>query len=257
MTQASIRQLVAGSITTALEAQAANMANADNTNRNPKPREAPVVRMCSYKEFMSCQPFNFKDSKKMMEAFIGGLPQSIEGNVTASKPKTIEEAINITQRLIDQVTKYTPVQVSSDHKRKFDDKRTFNNNDYRNTTNNNRYNNHQPQQNRRQETFRSYAATPTKNSGDEKVVYIPIDGETLIIRAHTPYRLAPLEMHELSDQLQDLADRGFIRPSTSPWGAPVLFVKKKDGSFRMCIDYQELNKLTRKNHYPLPGIDDF
>nr|GEW15562.1 reverse transcriptase domain-containing protein [Tanacetum cinerariifolium] len=192
------------------------------------------------------------DSEKMMKAFIGGLPQSIEGNVTASKPKTIKEAINITQRLIDQVTKYTPVQVSSDHKRKFDDKRTFNNNDYRNTTTNNRYNNHQPQQNRRQKTFRSYAATPTKNSGytgnrplyafyniemadenlvstntviqgctlnllnqpfkidlmpikldsfdiivgmnwlskyhariisDEKVVHIPIDGETLIIRA--------------------------------------------------------------------------
>nr|GEX58665.1 reverse transcriptase domain-containing protein [Tanacetum cinerariifolium] len=55
-----IRQLVADSITTALEAQAANMANADNTNRNPKPKEAPIERKCSYKEFMSCQPFNFK-----------------------------------------------------------------------------------------------------------------------------------------------------------------------------------------------------
>ncbi|GJU95793.1 putative reverse transcriptase domain-containing protein [Tanacetum coccineum] len=143
---------------------------------------------------------------------------------------------------------------------------------------------------------------------DEKVVHIPIDGETLIIRAQVmekksdekrledipvvrefpevfpedlpglppvrqvefqidltpgampvaraPYRLAPLEMHELSNQLQELADRGFIRPSTSPWGAPVLFVKKKDGSFRMCIDYRELNKLTIKNRYPLPRIDD-
>ncbi|GJS44078.1 putative reverse transcriptase domain-containing protein [Tanacetum coccineum] len=141
---------------------------------------------------------------------------------------------------------------------------------------------------------------------DEKVVHIPINGETLIIRvmekksdekrledipvvkefldvfpedlpglppvrqvefqidlipgaapvALTPYRLAPLEMQELSNQLQELADRGFIRPSTSPWGAPVLFVKKKDGSFRMCIDYRELNKLTIKNRYPLPRIDD-
>ncbi|GJZ81367.1 retrovirus-related pol polyprotein from transposon 17.6 [Tanacetum coccineum] len=63
-------------------------------------------------------------------------------------------------------------------------------------------------------------------------------------------------MQELSNQLQELADRGFIRPSTSPWGAPVLFVKKKDGSFRMCIDYRELNKLTIKNRYPLPRIDD-
>ncbi|GKE94420.1 putative reverse transcriptase domain-containing protein, partial [Tanacetum coccineum] len=75
--------------------------------------------------------------------------------------------------------------------------------------------------------------------------------------ARAPYRLAPSEMQELSDQLQELADRGFIRPSTSPWGAPGLFVKKKDGSFRMCVDYQELNKLTIKNRYPLPMIDDF
>ncbi|GJR22710.1 putative reverse transcriptase domain-containing protein [Tanacetum coccineum] len=74
--------------------------------------------------------------------------------------------------------------------------------------------------------------------------------------ACAPYRLARLEMQELSNQLQELSDRGFIRPSTSPWGAPVLFVKKKDGSFRMCIDYRELNKLTIKNRYPLPRIDD-
>ncbi|GJS46744.1 putative reverse transcriptase domain-containing protein [Tanacetum coccineum] len=74
--------------------------------------------------------------------------------------------------------------------------------------------------------------------------------------ARAPYRLAPSEMKELSEQLQELSDKGFIRPSSSPWGASVLFVKKKDGSFRMCIDYQELNKLTVKNRYPLPRIDD-
>ncbi|GJW50407.1 putative reverse transcriptase domain-containing protein [Tanacetum coccineum] len=81
-----------------------------------------------------------------------------------------------------------------------------------------------------------------------------IPGATPVARA--PYRLAPSEMQELSNQLQELADRGFIRPSTSPWGAPVLFVKKKDRSFRMCIDYRELNKLTVKNCYPLPRIND-
>ncbi|GJW86555.1 putative reverse transcriptase domain-containing protein [Tanacetum coccineum] len=74
--------------------------------------------------------------------------------------------------------------------------------------------------------------------------------------ARAPYRLAPSEMKELSEQLQELSDKGFIRPSSSPWGAPVLFVKKKDGSFRMCIDYRELNKLTMKNRYPLLRIDD-
>ncbi|GJW03208.1 hypothetical protein Tco_1562064 [Tanacetum coccineum] len=136
MTQAAIRKLVADSVATPLEAQAATMANADNTNRNTGEREAPVARKCSYKEFMSCQPINFKgtegavglirwfertesvfsrsnytedykvefvtDSEKMMEVFIGGLPRSIKGNVTASKPQTLEEAINIAQRLIDQ-----------------------------------------------------------------------------------------------------------------------------------------------------------
>ncbi|GKB37549.1 putative reverse transcriptase domain-containing protein [Tanacetum coccineum] len=143
---------------------------------------------------------------------------------------------------------------------------------------------------------------------DEKVAHIPIDGDTLIIRAQVmekkldekqledipvvrefpevypedlpglplirqvefqidlipgaapvaraPYRLALSKMQELSDQLQELADRGFIRPSTSPWGVPVLFVNKKDKSFRMCFDYWELNKLTVENRYPLPRIYD-
>ncbi|GJX47197.1 hypothetical protein Tco_0272387 [Tanacetum coccineum] len=122
----------------------------------------------------------------------------------------------------------------------------------------------------------------------EKIIRIPWGNETLIVRnfpevfpedlpgipptrqvefqidlipgvapvARAPYRLAPSEMKELSDQLKELSDKGFIRPSSSPWGAPVLFVKKKDGSFRMCIDYRELNKLTVKNRYPLPRIDD-
>ncbi|GJZ36473.1 putative reverse transcriptase domain-containing protein [Tanacetum coccineum] len=74
--------------------------------------------------------------------------------------------------------------------------------------------------------------------------------------ARAPYRLALSEMKEFSEQLQDLSDKGFVRPSSSPWGAPVLFVKKKDGSLRMCIDYRELDKLTVKNRYPLLRIDD-
>ncbi|GJQ98150.1 putative reverse transcriptase domain-containing protein [Tanacetum coccineum] len=74
--------------------------------------------------------------------------------------------------------------------------------------------------------------------------------------AKSPYGLTPFELKELSGQLKELQDKGFIRPSSSPWGALMLFVKKKDGSFRMCIDYRELNKLTVKNRYPLPRIDD-
>ncbi|KAL4013812.1 hypothetical protein IC575_025996 [Cucumis melo] len=74
--------------------------------------------------------------------------------------------------------------------------------------------------------------------------------------SRAPYRMAPAELKEFKVQLQELLDKGFIRPSVSPWGAPVLFVKKKDGSMRLCIDYRELNKVTVKNRYPLPRIED-
>nr|GFA79592.1 reverse transcriptase domain-containing protein [Tanacetum cinerariifolium] len=231
MTQAAIRQFVADSITMALEAQATNMENADNANKNPEPREAYVARKCSYNEFMSYQPFNFKgsegavglicwfertesvfsrsnytkdckvkfatgtlteealswwnsfarpigidesykitwvefkkllikkfqelttlcptmvsDSERMVKAFIGGLPRSIKGNVTASKPQTLEETINIAQRLMDQEIKHT--SVSFDFIIRMD-------------------------------WLSKYHA---KITWDEKVVHIPIDGETLIIR---------------------------------------------------------------------------
>nr|XP_043638048.1 uncharacterized protein LOC122609051 [Erigeron canadensis] len=81
-----------------------------------------------------------------------------------------------------------------------------------------------------------------------------VSGATPI--AKSLYRLVPTEMREMMDQLQELLDKGSIHPSSSPWGAPIWFVKKKDGSLRMCIDYRELNKVTIKNKYPLPRIDD-
>nr|GEW45376.1 putative reverse transcriptase domain-containing protein [Tanacetum cinerariifolium] len=96
------------------------------------------------------------------------------------------------------------------------------------------------------------AGIPPTRQVEFRIDLIP--GAAPIARA--PYRLAPSEMKELAEQLQELTDKGFIRPSSSPWGAPVLFFKKKDRSFRMCIDYKELNKLTVKNRYPLPRIDD-
>ena len=77
-----------------------------------------------------------------------------------------------------------------------------------------------------------------------KPIYIP------------PYRMAPTELKELKAQLEELLNKGFIRPSTSPWGAPVLFVKKNDGSLRLCIDYRQLNRATIHNQYPLPRIDE-
>ncbi|GKA88269.1 putative reverse transcriptase domain-containing protein [Tanacetum coccineum] len=93
---------------------------------------------------------------------------------------------------------------------------------------------------------------------ERRIKDVPVvrDFPELHLFARAPYHLAPAEMKELAEQLKELSDKGFIRPSSSPWGAPILFVKKKDGSFRMCIDYRELNKLTVKNRYPLPRIDD-
>ncbi|GKF62431.1 hypothetical protein Tco_0182485, partial [Tanacetum coccineum] len=120
---------------------------------------------------------------------------------------------------------------------------------------------------------------------DEKIVRIPFGNEILIVRAHITTKKAEdkseekrledvpivrdfpevfpkdllgiLPTRQVEFQIDlELSNKGFIRPSSLPWGAPVLFVKKKDGSFRMCIDYQELNKLTVKNRYPLLRIDD-
>ena len=72
----------------------------------------------------------------------------------------------------------------------------------------------------------------------------------------TPYRMAPAELQELKVQLQKLLDRGFVKPSTSPWGAPMLFAKKKDMTLRLCIDYRQLNRVTIKKRYPFPRIDE-
>ena len=85
--------------------------------------------------------------------------------------------------------------------------------------------------------------------------YIELHPDTSPI-SMTPHRMAPVELQELKVQIQELLDKGFIRPTTSPWGAPVLFAKKKDKTLRLCIDYRHLNKVMIKNRYPLPRIDD-
>ncbi|GJW24878.1 reverse transcriptase domain-containing protein [Tanacetum coccineum] len=180
----------------------------------------PYVRR--FQELTILCPNMVPNTEKLLEAFIGGLPRSIEGNVTASKPQTLEEAINIAQRLMDQVTKHTPVQVSSDNKRKFDDRRTFNNNsrsnnNYRNTNTNN----HQLQQNQRQEAVRAYVVTPsgnnrplTKNTGTKKQ---PLEGRAYMLRdknAHQDPNVVTgtflLNQHLTKVLFDSGADRSFI-----------------------------------------------
>ncbi|GJV18797.1 putative reverse transcriptase domain-containing protein [Tanacetum coccineum] len=144
------------------------------------------------------------NTEKLLEDFIGGLPRSIKGNVTAYKPQTLEEAINIAQRLMDQITKHTPVQVSN------------------------------------------LPGLPPVRQVEFQIDLIP--GATPVARA-TQLRLllqrGEKSKKELSNQLQEFE-----------YHAPVLFVKKKDGSMRLCIDYRELNRITIRNRYPLPRIDD-
>ncbi|GJU43372.1 hypothetical protein Tco_1200638 [Tanacetum coccineum] len=167
----AIQQLIANGFATALEVQAATIASASNPNRNTRPTGTPVAKMGNYKEFVNCQPFYFNGTKgaelailcpnmvpnaeKLMEVFIHGLPRSIEGNVTASKPQTLEEAINISQRLMDKIIKHDSMQETNDPKRKLEDKGNIINNNYQNN-----YNNHyHPQQNRKLEAFKTYTAT--------------------------------------------------------------------------------------------------
>jgi hypothetical protein len=99
---------------------------------------------------------------------------------------------------------------------------------------------------------RRYPGLPPKRDIDFSVNLMP--GAAPVSKA--PYRMSTPELKELQLQLEELLKKGYICPSVSPWGAPVLFVKKKDGTLRLCIDFRQLNKVTIKNKYPLPRIDD-
>nr|GEV45142.1 putative reverse transcriptase domain, ribonuclease H-like domain, aspartic peptidase domain protein [Tanacetum cinerariifolium] len=155
------------------------------------------------------------DESNKVERYVGGLPNSIQRSVMASKPKILQEAIELARSLMD-------------HKNS-------------------------------EARGRAYALGGGKANTDLNVVTVEfqidlVPGAAPV--AHARYTLAPSEMKELSDQLRELSNKGFIRPSSSSWGALVLFVKKNDGSFQMCINYRELNKLMVKYRYPLPWIDD-
>nr|GFA88288.1 putative reverse transcriptase domain-containing protein [Tanacetum cinerariifolium] len=184
----------------------------------------------------------FPEEAAKVERYIGGLPNMIHGSVKASKPQSMQEAIEFATEIMDKKM-LTHAERQAEQKRKFDD-----------TSRNNQ---HQQQPFKKNNVARAYTAGP----GDKK----PYGGTKPLCPKYNYHHdgpcapkctNSPSEMKELSDQLKELADKGFIRPSSSPWEALVLFVKKKDGSLRICIYYRELNKLTVKNRYPLPRIDN-
>nr|GEX15869.1 putative reverse transcriptase domain-containing protein [Tanacetum cinerariifolium] len=175
-------------------------------------------KYCPRDEIQKLESEMFLKELAKVERYISGLPDMIYGSVKASKPQPMQEAIEFATEMMDK-------KMLTHGYYKSDCPKLKNRNQGNQTGNGNA-------------VARAYAVGTTGTNPNSNVV------------------TAPSEMKELLDQLKELVDKGFIRPSSSPWVAPVLFVKKKDGSFRMCIDYQELNKLTVKNRYPLPRIDD-
>nr|GEY04841.1 putative reverse transcriptase domain-containing protein [Tanacetum cinerariifolium] len=265
--------------------------------------DVPAYTKCFQELTLICTKFVANETEKI-DKYVSGLLDNIYWSVKASKPKTLDETIELANDLMDQKLR-TYAERQTNNKRNAND--SFGNN-----------HGHQQQPLKRQNFAKvynmgtrekkPYSGNLPKSSGKANVVnaqrnnganpkgngcfecgapgHIKRDcpklknkdggnisakkeedkskGKQLkdvpIVRdfpeVFSEDLPAPSKMKELSKQLQELSDKGFIRPSSSPWGAPILFVKKKDGSFRMCIDYRELNKLTVKNRYLLLKIDD-
>nr|GFB23793.1 putative reverse transcriptase domain-containing protein [Tanacetum cinerariifolium] len=213
-----------------------------------------------------CGRMFFEESDKI-EKYIGGLPDMIHGSVVASKPKTMQEAIEIATELMDKkirtfIERNETLIIHGDGSNQGNATRSS----IISCTKTEKYMmkglpiflehittkevEDKSEKKRLEDVpiFRNFPEVfpedlpglPPTRPVEFQIDLVP--GAAPVARA--PYRLAPSEMKELAEQLKELSDKGFIRPSSSPWGAPVLFIKKKDGSFRMCIDYRELNKLT-------------
>nr|GEX27898.1 putative reverse transcriptase domain-containing protein [Tanacetum cinerariifolium] len=220
----------------------------------------------------------FRKESCEVTKYVSGLPNMIQGSVMTSKPKTMQDAIEFATELMDQKISFQKAKCGKGQHCWAWEKKVYGGSKplcpicnyhydgqaiqrvftcfecevqghYKKDFPNLKNNNHDNPAGNGGATTRAYTVG---NAG--KKSYRNCRDEKIIPRA--PYRLAPSEMKELSDQLQELSHKGFIGHSSSPLGALVLFVKKNDGSFRTFIDYRELNKLTVKNRYLLPRIDD-
>ncbi|GKB45998.1 putative reverse transcriptase domain-containing protein [Tanacetum coccineum] len=237
VTSAQLQAMIDEGVTVVLAARATTQNGDDShTSGIGMRRNERAVRECTYQDFMKCQPLFFRGTEGVVD-----LTQWFE---------RMETVFRISNCIMENQVKFaTCPEVSATRMsrlfgtyyhqgdwRQVEEEATARCTDLKNFS----------------EDSRGLAGLhPTRHLLEFHIDLVPSAAPV----ARAPYRLAPSEMKELADQLQELSDKGFIRPSSSPWGAPVLFVKKKDGSLRMCIDYRELNKLTVKNRYPLPRID--
>ncbi|GJS00252.1 hypothetical protein Tco_0316760 [Tanacetum coccineum] len=289
MTLEAIEQLIGQRVAEALTAREANPNNR-NENRNEAGNQnevnggvggvTPVARACTYKDFLNCQPRNFggtkgvtidideaygmpwKDLMKQelsllcqrmvlededkIKRYIWGLPDNIQGNMTSFKPTQIHDAIKMANNLMDQIVRIYAAR-NAKNKRKLE---------------NNPQDNHVQQLDylQRTECWQELHGERMRK-GDMLEVFPITTSARCTMRVPSAATVArfridfPVREQELSAQYKNYLTKEFYGRVLHP-GAPVLFVKKKDKSFIMCIDYRELNKLTVKNRYPLPMIDD-
>ncbi|GKB45972.1 putative reverse transcriptase domain-containing protein [Tanacetum coccineum] len=226
-----------------------------------------------FNELVLLCPEMVLSEKKKVEAYLRALPENIKGETTSSRPVVLNEAVRMAHTLMEQKLQAKAERIAESNKRnvefhfdhcppkfiiveKWTQEKYYISKNVASGTNarsavvcyecgeRGHKSNACPKRADRQGG--NVRERDVVIVCGKKEVHVPYKNKTLVVKGDS----------ELSDQLKELLEKGFIRPSSSPWGAPVLFVKKKDGSFRMCIDYRELNKLTVKNRYPLPRIDD-
>ncbi|GKB26448.1 putative reverse transcriptase domain-containing protein, partial [Tanacetum coccineum] len=271
--QALIDQGVAASL---VERDASRSRDGDNSHGlgTDGRRQVPTQRECTYTDFLKCQPINFKSTEgvvgltqwaeKMESVFLISMCyyKSDKYCPRGEIKKLESEYWNLKVRVMINATITRFHRVGNHGDRMFPEE-SAKGNDCPKLKNGNQGN--------RAGNGNAVARAYVLNIHavivfDEKLVRVPFgerfnfhvtEATTVTMKRHGKDKSKEKRLEEeLSDQLKELSDKGFIRPSSSPWGAPTLFVKKKDGSFWMRIDYQELNKLTVKNRYSLPRIDD-